>query len=106
MEGKRKKKKRGREEESDIEAVLFVPHTPGGQLAHMLQEEDDKFRRGTCLKRIKMVERGGKSMKDILCQNNPWAQDGCSRDDCLPCMGERGELPEREYSVQNILPRM
>ena len=83
-------KKRGKEEESDIEAVLFVPHTPGGLLAKLLQEEDDRFRRGTEMKRIKMVERGGKSIKEIFATTNPWARDGCSREDCLPCMGERG----------------
>ena len=86
----RGERKKGKEEESDIEAVLFVPHTPGGLLARLLQEEDEKFRRGTELKRIKMVERGGKTVKDILSTTNPWAKDGCSREDCLPCMGERG----------------
>ena len=88
--GKKGEKKRGREEESDIEAVMFVPHTPGGLLAKLLQEEDDRFRKGTGMKRIKMVERGGRTVKDIVSKTNPWAGDGCERDDCLPCMGERG----------------
>ena len=83
-------KGRGKEEISDIEAVLFVPYTPRGELAKLLQEEDDKFRRGTCMKKIKVVERGGITIKDILCRTNPWASEGCDRRDCLPCKWERG----------------
>ena len=70
---------------------MFVPHTPEGTLARMLQEVDDLFRKGTDLKRIKMVERGGTTLKNILSRSNPWARDGCERQDCLPCRGERGK---------------
>ena len=84
-------KRRGPEEESDIETVLFVPHTPGGELAALIQEEDDRFRKGTRLKRMKVVERGGTTIKDILSRKNPWAKDGCQRSDCLPCKWERGK---------------
>ena len=64
---------RGKDEETDIETIMFVPHTPGSALAKLLQEEDDNFRRGTKMKRIKMVERGGTTIKDILSCSNPWA---------------------------------
>ena len=84
-------KKRPKEEESEIETVLFVPHTPNGTLARLLQEEDDRFRRGTTIKKIKMVERGGITVKDILSKTNPWSDEGCERSDCLPCRGERGK---------------
>ena len=89
-EKRKGKKRKGKEEESDIESVLFVPHTPNGALAKLLQNEDDKYRRGTDMKRIKIVERGGKTVKEMLSQTNPWAKDGCTRVDCLPCFGERG----------------
>ena len=81
---------RGKEEETDMEAVLFVPHTPKSELANLLQQADDSYRSGTSLKRIKMVELGGKSVKDILSRKNPWADEGCMRKDCLPCRSERG----------------
>ena len=84
-------KKRPKEEESEIETIMFVPHTPNGTLARLLQEEDDQFRRGTDLKKIKMVERGGVTVKDILTKTNPWSEEGCERNDCLPCRGERGK---------------
>ena len=51
------------------------------------------------------MERGGKTLKEILCQTNPWAGDGCTRDDCLPCMGERGRGGncQKENIVYRIL---
>ena len=52
------KKVKIKEEESDIEAVMFVPCTPGGALTKLLQECDDRFREGTEMKRLKMVEKG------------------------------------------------
>ena len=78
--------------EGEIETVMFVPHTPAGELARLLQEADDKFTRGKGMGRIKMVERGGTTLKDILCKNNPWAAEGCGRgQDCFPCRGEAGK---------------
>ena len=43
------------------------------------------------MKKIKMVERGGVTAKDILTKTNPWSEEGCERSDCLPCRGERGK---------------
>ena len=89
--GKAANRARGKDEESDVESILFVPHTPGGLLAKMMQEEEELFRKGTTMKRVKMIERGGTALIDILSRKNPWAREGCDRTDCLPCMGERGK---------------
>ena len=83
-------KTRGKEEESQIETVLFVPNTPNGLLAKMIQEEDDNFRKGTKMKRMKVVESRGTTVLSLLSCTNPWAKDGCEREDCFPCMGEKG----------------
>ena len=82
--------------------------TENSELARLLQQEDDYFRKGTSLKRIKMVERGGKSMKDILCKKNPWADEGCTRIDCLPCRGEsgRGADGQKESVVYSMVYRL
>ena len=107
-------RRKGKEEESDVETVMFVPHTPSGALAKLLQDADDQFRRGTTLKRIKMVERGGKTLKDILSRTNPWVSQGCDREECLPCSEEKGrggncqqegivyQISCRECSLSNI----
>ena len=85
------KRKRGIEEETDIETVMFVPHTPGGKLLKMLEDEDERYRKGTKMKRIKFVERGGTTIMNILGRKNPWAREGCDREDCLPCSEEKGK---------------
>ena len=38
--------------EGKIETVMFVPHTPGGQLARLLQEADDRFIKGKRMGRV------------------------------------------------------
>ena len=63
-EGKKRIRKRGAkistvEVENQVEAVMFVPSTPEGELAKWIQEEDDKLREGTGERRLKIVERGG-----------------------------------------------
>ena len=40
------------------EVVVFIPHTPGGELKKRLQEVDDKLVQTKKLKRVKFVKRG------------------------------------------------
>ena len=98
------RKGKGRQEESDVETVLFVPHTPGGKLAKMMEEEEERFRKGTKLKRIKIVEKGGNTLKSILSCTNPWAKEGCTREDCFPCKGEPGK--GGNCQLENIVYRI
>ena len=86
-------KKSGKERitTQEIETVMFVPQTPGGELAKLLQEADDKFTAGKGVGKIKMIERGGSTLKQLLCRSNPWATDGCGRgEQCFPCKEEGG----------------
>ena len=64
---------------------MFVPATPGGELARQLQEGEDKDKLGTKERRIKFVEIGGETVKDMLCRNNPWGKYKCGRDECMIC---------------------
>ena len=72
--------------------MLFVPCTPGGRLQKLIQEEEDKFTSGTKLKRIRIVERGGTKLLDILCTNNPWE-------------GEDSSMQEQRRQERNFLPK-
>ena len=65
-----------------------MPCTPGGTLQRWIQEEEDKFTKGTKLKRIRVVERGGSKLKDLLGCSDPWVGARCERTDCLPCQGK------------------
>ena len=71
--------------------VLFVPRTPGGELASRLRKAEEELSVITGDK-IKIVEKTGVMMKRILHRSNPWAGDLCGRVDCLVCMhgGEGG----------------
>ena len=68
-----------------IESVMFVPHTPGGELARQLQKVEDSFSSMHNIGRVKIVERGGRRLKDILGKKDPWAPASCLRSDCMMC---------------------
>ena len=42
-------------------------------------------REGTNQRRVKFVERGGETLKDKLCRNNPWSKVKCGRELCITC---------------------
>ena len=49
-----------------VETVMFVPATPEGELARLIQENDDKIRESTGERKMKVVERGGVSKGEAL----------------------------------------
>ena len=71
--------------EKEIEAVLFMPFSPGSEMCKLVQEVDDDFVIGTKIKRIKVVERVGPTLENIMCKANPWRFKGCTRSECFPC---------------------
>ena len=46
-----------KDDREEVEAVMFVPATPGGELTRILQTTDDRAREGTGDKKVKFVER-------------------------------------------------
>ena len=85
---KRVESKTGSGSKLEYGSVLYVPQTPGGELAAALRAYEKK--RGS-LRRIRIVERAGVSLKNKLFSSNPWAKDGCGRHDCFPCNPWAGE---------------
>ena len=69
-----REKKRVKE---DPEVVVFIPHTPNGILKERIQEKDRKMVEAMGMRRIKFVERGGRSLQRILCRSNPWREKKC-----------------------------
>ena len=51
--------------------VVFIPHTPGGILKERLQKRDEKMREAMGMRKVKFVERGGRSLQGLLCRSNP-----------------------------------
>ena len=76
-------------ENSNPITVLFVPKTPGGELARRLKEAEAEIEKITG-DRVKVVEKAGVMLKNLLHKANPWAGDQCGRQDCLVCRQEKG----------------
>ena len=55
-----------------IKAVMFIPYTKHSELAQRMRESEDKMESMTGY-RLKIVERGGSKLVDMLHKSNPWA---------------------------------
>ena len=68
---------------------LFVPHTPGGELAKRMRMKEAQNNQGRRI-RFKIVEKGGITLEQLLRRSNPWAGEGCERPKCFPCSSRGG----------------
>ena len=68
--------------------MLCHTHTPEGILKKRLQERDAKMVEAMGVRKVKFVERGGRSIQGILCQSNPWKAKQCGGRDCMVCKTE------------------
>ena len=86
-EGVKKKKKKEEniaENKDGTVSVMFVPFTKGGELAKRLREAEEDLQRQTGVK-IKIVERTGQKLVDVLHRADPWQGQDCGRPQCLLC---------------------
>ena len=65
-------------------SVLFVPATPGGALAAAMRKRELELNKNSDFK-IKIVEKGGKKLKDILVNKNPFPEQPCEEEYCPLC---------------------
>ena len=70
-------------------APIFVPATPGGELAKRMRRIAEKEKKEGI--HFNIVEMGGKTLKSQLQKSNPTATPGCDKEDCLPCSKGRGK---------------
>ena len=80
--GKRRLQRVG--EKRDIKSVLFIPHTRESKLAEALRERENKLFDITG-DRVKVVERSGMKLEDILTNKDPWKGKDCQRENCFIC---------------------
>ena len=71
MNKKRKMTKESEEKEERVVGVMFVPYTVEGELARRLREAEKELGKQTGV-RLKIVERSGNSLVDLLHQADPW----------------------------------
>ena len=73
-----------------VKAVMFIPYTAHSELAVRMRENEEKMEKMTGY-RLKIVEKGGTKLIDLLHKANPWAGQDCSRDRCLLCISKKRE---------------
>ena len=80
-------RKRGENEGKErnrIVAVMFVPYTPKGELAKRLREVENDMEKHTGNK-LKIVERSGTKLIDLIHKSDPWEGQDCGREKCILC---------------------
>ena len=60
-----------------IGAVIFVPQTPGGELAKLLRDKIDSMAPSLGWK-YRVVEKAGATIKSRVCRSNPWTDNNKS----------------------------
>ena len=80
--------------------VMFVDQTPEGGLAKKLQAVEDRLAQASGY-RIRMVELSGTQLSRLLPNTNPWAGQGCGRNNCYTC--NQGDENLEDCKARNIL---
>ena len=84
---------------TQYKSVLFVTPTPGGVLAKQLQKREEELNKNT-EERIKIVEKGGLKIKDILGSKNPFKTPNCTEKICPLCtMSELVESSSEDRKI-------
>ena len=83
---------------------MFVPFTTEGRLAKLLRENEEKLSELT-LTKLKIVEKSGDKIQDIITKSNPWQGEDCSRTNCLLCYTKTrtNKLTSQECNKRNIV---
>ena len=72
---------------------MFVEQTRGGQLAKDIREVLTRLEPLLGFK-VKVVERSGTSLRNMMPNTNPWAGAHCSRTDCVTCTQDCESKPD------------
>ena len=85
-------------------AVLFVPYTNGSVLAKRLREAEENLLHSTGYK-LKIVEKGGSKLEDLLHKSDPCQGQDCERQDCLLCSTKlrTGKNGSQDCSKRNLV---
>ena len=65
-------------------AVIFVPSTENSQLAKEIRSVITQLKPWTGIS-LKVVERAGQKLEEILHRSDPWENYDCGREECNPC---------------------
>ena len=96
-------------ERKDVKSVMFVPYTAHSELATRLRDNEEQMQ-GMTLYRLKIVEKVGTNLVDLLHKANPWAGEDYKRfavpHKARERAAEQPRLPQEELCVPNILQNL
>ena len=84
-----------------IQGVLFIAHTKKSELAKRMRRSLENFEKYSKIK-IKVVERAGEKVADLLHKSNPWSSNHRDREECRMCSSTNEKLWGR-YRDRNIV---
>ena len=96
---------------SVVKAAMFVPYTPHSKLAMELRELEYELEKIIGY-RLKIVERAGNKLEDLLTSSNPWKGKICERQGCMLCESKvrtnknKNVVREIWYMKLNVKPAM
>jgi hypothetical protein len=85
-----KKRNWFRDGNSKYKTVLFVPPTPGSQLAKQLQSRENEVNKYN-EERIKIVESGGVKIEELITKKNPFKKGKCGEKQCPLCKNKNDD---------------
>ena len=95
---RRRYKEKGENKEGEpidrVEAVMFCPVTPKGELKKELQKVENRFGQIQGIKRIRIEERAGTKISEMLRNKQAWNKVKCEKERCWPC-----ETAEKESEL-------
>ena len=71
----------------DVLSVMFVQRTEGGALVNCLRKEEAVISERAGY-RVKLVERAGAKLTELLVRSDPFGGQPCGREDCMPCLSK------------------
>ena len=74
-----------------IKGVLFIPYTVKSELAKRVRNKLKMYEKISNLK-VRVVEKTGQRIMDVLHKSNPWESNKCGREDCMICKGPEEKM--------------
>ena len=87
-----------------VKAAMFVPYTVSSKLAKELREMEFKLE-DMGGHRLKIVEKAGTKLADLITQSNPWKGQDCARPGCWLCTTKQltGKLQKQECDKRSLV---
>ena len=80
--------------------MFFVERTPGGTLLERIKTIEHDLSK-VSRRKVKVVEKSGMKLQDILTMSDPWGDAPCERQDCLMCQG--GDRETSRCRTRNVV---